>query len=374
MNKQYAHILLFVIIFALSSSCTFTKIIWYNFSGIDDYKIFDNRTLHYSPLPFCFIKQNDEQLINKLIKSELSGVDFDSLLKTNNTTAFLIIKNDTIFYENYWEGYDNFTISLSFSMAKSFLSILIGCAIDDGYIKSVEQPVTDYIPELKRNGYEKVKLKHLLQMTSGMDYTESDNPFGIHTAFYYGDNLEEKLITLGLKGEPGKEYEYKSGDAQLLGLILRRALAGKTITDYMKERVWDPIGMEYNGLWSIDSKETGFEKVFCCISACAIDFAKFGRLYLNKGDWNGKQIVSKSWVEQSTQIDTTEGSAWYYQYLWWIISKERKDFAAIGHLGQYLYINSDQKIIIVRLGTDTGDLTWEEWMNLFSTISEMRLL
>ena len=354
----------------LFSSCTFFRIIWYSFSGIEDYKIFPNRELNASTSPFHFIENfNPSRVPEKISYSKHSEILLDDLLKSNGTVAFLIIKKDTLLFEKYYDGYTDSSLSLSFSMAKSFLSILIGCAIDDGYIKSVEQSVMDFIPELEKNGFKKVKIKHLLQMTSGMDYVESDNPFGIHPHFYYGSDLEEKLLKLRLKDEPGKKFVYKSGDNQLLGLILSRALKIKTVTEYMQERIWEPIGMEYDGLWSIDHESDGLEKTFCCISARARDFAKFGRLYLNNGSWNGKQIVSRSWVEQSTRIDTTEGSAWNYQYQWWMVTKENHDYMAAGHLGQYVYVNPQKQLIIVRLGKSRGDINSEDWKEIFAFLS-----
>jgi len=198
---------------------------------------------------------------------------------------------------------------------------------------------------------------------------ESDNPFGLHPRFYYGADLEKSLLKLKLKEDPGKKFVYKSGDNQLLGMILSRALKTKTITDYMQERIWEPLGMEYGGLWSIDHEGDGLEKTFCCISARARDFAKLGRLYLHLGNWNGRQIVSRRWVEHSTRIDTTEGSAWNYQYQWWLVSKEFGDYMAMGHLGQYVYVNPQRQLIIVRLGKNRGDLDTDAWKELFTVLS-----
>ncbi len=347
------------------SSCTFTKILWHNFSGIDDYTIFPHRKLNASQAPFRFA----ENFNPSRIPVRFNNKPLDDLLRENETVAFLIIKNDTLIYEKYFEDHSDSSISLSFSMVKSFLSILIGCAIDDGRIKSVDQPVTDYVPELKKNGYEKVKIKHLLQMTSGMDYNESDNPFGLHAHMYYCSNLEEKLIELQLNEEPGKRFIYKSGENQLLGLILSRVLKPKTITTYMQEKLWEPLGMEYNGLFSIDREDEGLEKTFCCISAAAIDYAKLGRLYLNKGNWNGQQIVSRSWVVESTKIDTSEGSSINYKYQWWLSSREKGAFMASGHLGQYVYVSPQNQLIIVRLGKSNGDLYHEKWLDLFAFLS-----
>ncbi len=363
---------LFLVIWLWSASPdTVFRIIRYNTSGIDDYKIFPNRQLQASRTPFHFIESSDKSRVPQIITfGEERDIPLDELLKSNDTVAFLIIKDDTILFERYYDGYTQSSPSLSFSMAKSFLSILIGCAIDDGYIQSVDQPITDFVPELAKNGYEHVSIKHLLQMTSGMDYVENDNPFGIHARFYYTSNLERELVKLRLREEPGQQFIYKSGENALLGLILKRALGTKTITEYMQVRLWEPLGMEYNGVWSIDHEGDGLEKTWCCVSAAARDFAKLGRLCLNYGNWGGDQVISRNWIEQSTKIDTTEGSAWNYQYQWWLVSREDGDYMATGHLGQYLYVNPEKRLIIVRLGKSNGNLDREDWIEILTFLAK----
>jgi CubicO group peptidase (beta-lactamase class C family) len=243
-------------------------------------------------------------------------------------------------------------------MAKSISSILIGCAIDDGLIKSVDESITNYIPELKKNGLEKVTIKHLLQMTSGIKFNESYiNPFGDAASFYYGLNLRKQIAKMKLKHEPGKKFEYISGNTQLLGLVLERSLRGKTITQYLQDKLWTPLGMEYSASWSIDRNKNGLEKTFCCLNARARDFAKIGRLYKNKGNWNGTQIVSQKWVDESTKLDTTDGSVDYYQYQWWLPTPN-EDFMAEGILGQFVYVNPSKNLIIVRLGKNEGKANW----------------
>jgi CubicO group peptidase (beta-lactamase class C family) len=148
-------------------------------------------------------------------------------------------------------------------------------------------------------------------------------------------------------------------------LVLERSLNGQTISSYLEEKLWKPLQMEYDASWSIDKKKNGLEKTFCCLNARARDFAKLGRLYLNKGDWNGQQIVSKAWVERSTAIDTTKGSSWEYQYQWWIPTKTG-DFMAKGILGQYIYVDPKTNLIIVRLGKGNGDTNFE---SLFVSMS-----
>jgi len=356
---------LIIIISIVFTSCKLGRFVVYNFADIKDYKKFPSRTLTSNETKFKFNSTSKGKYPDTL-KLGNKSVAFDKVLEDNKTVAFLIIKNDTIQYEKYFKGYNKESIIPSFSMAKSVTSILIGCAIDEGLIKSIDEPIINYIPELKKNGFEKVTIKHLLQMTSALKFSESYiNPFGEAASFYYGRNLKREISKLKLKGTPGEKTEYVSGNTQLLGLVLERALKGKTITEYFQEKLWTPLEMEYDGSWSIDKKKNGTEKTFCCINARARDFAKIGRLYLNKGNWNGKQIVSKKWVEESTKVDSTEGSVDEYQYQWWLPSNDG-DFMAEGILGQFIYVNPSKNIVIVRMGKNYGKINWSDLFSLLS--------
>jgi len=353
MGQQIKIGLLIFISSTLLTSCQLGRYVFYNFADIKDHKKFQSRPLSAANSPFNFQVTN-----NGKFPKELNNIPFDKYLEDNKTVAFLIIKNDTIQYEKYFEGYDRESIVPSFSMAKSVTSILIGCAIDERLIKSVDEPIINYIPELSKNGFNKVTIKHLLQMTSGIKFNESYvNPFGDAASFYYGLNLRKEIEKMKLKTEPGKQFEYVSGNTQLLGLVLERSLKNKTITQYLQEKIWTPLEMEYDASWSIDRKNNGLEKTFCCLNARARDFAKIGRLYKNKGNWNGKQIVSQKWVEESTKLDTSEGSAKFYQYQWWLPTPN-EDFMAEGILGQFLYVNPKKDLIIVRLGKKEGKAYW----------------
>lgn len=344
------------------SSCQLGRFVFYNFADIKDYKKFPSRPLKANPNYFSFHVTSKGKF-----PKEANGVSFDKFLQLNKTVAFLIIKNDTLQYENYFKGYNKESIVPSFSMAKSITSILIGCAIDDGLIKSVDEPIINYIPELQKRGFNKVTIKHLLQMTSGIKYNESYvNPFGDAASFYYGRHLRKKINQMKLKREPGKIFEYVSGNTQLLGLILERSLKTKTITTYLQEKIWTPLEMEYDASWSIDKKKNGLEKTFCCLNARARDFAKIGRLYKNKGNWNGKQIISSQWVENSVKFDTTNGSAGYYQYQWWL-PNPGQDFMAEGILGQFIYVNPAKNLIIVRLGKKEGKT---DWWKVFTSLAQ----
>ena len=342
----------------ISTGCQVGRFVFRNFANITDYKIFPSRPLHNDSIKFSFYKADHERALQSIKNEEQKTVSFEEYLEDNKTVAFLIIKNDTIQYEKYFDRYTEESIVASFSMAKSVTSILIGCAMGDGFIKSVDEPVTNYIPELKKNGFEKVTIKHLLQMTSGLDFNESYvNPFGDAAAYYYGRKLRKQISKMELKSEPGKRFDYVSGNTQLLGLVLERALKDKTVTAYLQEKLWKPLGMEFDATWSLDKKKDGLEKTFCCLNARARDFAKIGRLYLNKGNWNGKQIVSEKWVEESTHADTSNGGASFYKYQWWIPSQSG-DFMAEGILGQFIYVNPAKDLIIVRLGKKESDADW----------------
>lgn len=364
-NLLFRNIALAIILLATLPSCTVGRFAYYNFANITDHKIFPSRTAENDSVKFYYHTALNAKAPRK---ATVNGkeVSFGEFLEDRKTVAFLIIKNDSIQYEQYFNGYGQESVVASFSMAKSVTSILIGCALDDGLIKSVDEPVVNYIPELKERGLEDVTIKHLLQMTSGIKFNESYvNPFGDAATFYYGRNLKKAIYRRKPENKPGTEFSYSSGDTQLLGLVLERALKNKTITAYLEEKLWQPLGMEYDATWSLD-REGGLEKTFCCINARARDFSKIGRLYLNDGNWNGRQIVSKEWVKTSTTADLSEGGDDGYKYQWWLPS-DKGDFMANGILGQYIYVNPAKNLIIVRLGKDYGGVNWP---GLFMSLAE----
>ena len=348
------------------SSCKMGRFVYYNFANITDHKIFPYRTASKdSANTFKFEQSLKPRYPRKFTYADSTETTFDQYLETNNTVAFIIIKNDSIQYEKYFDGYDQESVVASFSMAKSVTSMLIGCAIQDGYIKSVDEPVTNYIPEFKNEEISKVTIKNLLQMTSGIKFNESYvNPFGDAATYYYGTNLRRAIYKRKLAYQPGTNFSYSSGDTQILGLVLERALKGKSITAYLEEKIWKPLGMEYDATWSLDRKKDGLEKTFCCLNAHARDFAKLGRLYLNKGNWNGVQVVPQDWVEASTTADTADGGVEYYKYQWWL--EKDGSYNAAGILGQYIYVNPAKNLIIVRLGKNEGKANWEYMFSIMA--------
>lgn len=357
LKKTLRHGLFIICISVLAGSCKPFRFVVYNTADIKDYKKFPKRDIANDTVHFTFPVSQNPKYPKTIAYNENKQITFDEFLKENKTVAFLIIKDDSIQYENYFKGYDKQSIVPSFSVAKSVVSMLVGFAIQDGYIKSVDEPITNYVSGL-HSGMEKVTIKHLLQMTSGIKFNESYwNPFGHAASFYYGRNLRKECKKLKPEKPAGIEFNYKSGDTQLLGWVLENALKGKTVAQYLQEKIWQPMQMEYSASWSLDKNKNGLEKTFCCLNARASDYAKLGRLYLEKGNWNGKQLLNKEWIEQSTQVDTTNGSEAGYQYGWWLPS-DKGDYMAVGILGQYVYVNPSKNLIIVRLGKGRGDVNW----------------
>jgi CubicO group peptidase (beta-lactamase class C family) len=349
----------------LAGPVTVSRTVIHNFSDIDDHQIFPQRKLLASAKPFQF-REAAAAAQARWPATRIGPHDatLGELLRATDTTAFLVVKDGAIAFESYAGGYGRTTPSLSFSVAKSIFSILVACALEDGYFRSLDQPVTDFIPELRSRGFEAVTIRHLMQMTSGVDYAENGFPLGIHARYYYTDRLESEILKLALEDKPGTRFRYKSGDAYLLALALR------TLAEYMQHRLWRPLGMESDGFWSIDHEPGGLEKVGCCLAATARDVAKFGQLFLNKGIWDERRIVSAEWTERATKADSSVGSSWGYQYMWWRIAPDRSDFIATGHLGQFLYVNPVAKVVVVRLGKGLGRLSVKEWKDLFVSLSE----
>lgn len=367
MNRIY-FLGLFSLLF-FCSSCKLGRFVVYNFADITDHKIFPKNNIKKGAISFTFYEGINQPPFDSLTvtsKGKKQKIPFETYLKDNKTVAFLIIQNDTIKYEKYLAKYEENSIVASFSMAKSVLSMLIGAALEDGLIQSTDEPITNYLPELRKNGFDKVTIEHLLDMSSGIEFNESYlNPFGQAASIYYGTNLRKEVGKMKLIHEPGTHFSYSSGDTQVLGLVLNTALKGKAIALYLSEKIWQPLGMEYDASWSKDRQKNGVEKTFCCINARARDFAKLGRLFLNKGNWNGQQILSESWVNQSITPDEENGGDGFYENQWWL--KENGAYAAEGILGQYIHVNPEQNMVIVRLGKNYGKTS--NWNKVFSLIA-----
>lgn len=320
-------------------------------ANIDDYKIFENRVISASnPIPWK---------ISPLYNKYEMGQTFQEELSDYETTAFLIVKDTAIYFEEYFLEYDENTISNSFSAAKSIVSLLVGIAIEEGRIKSVFQPVGDFIESFQEGDKANILIKDVLTMSSGISWNEAYmSPFSKTTEAYYGDDLKKMISELEVDGKPAEEFAYKSINTQILAEILESA-TGQSLSDYATNRFWRKIGAENDALWSLD-KAGGMEKAFCCFNSTARDFARIGQLILNKGKWNKEQVVPSEYIEIATQPATLMGSDKsipHYGYQWWILDyKGRQIPYARGILGQYIFVLEDKNAVAVRLGKSRSKL------------------
>ena len=274
------------------------------------------------------------------------------------TVAFMVIKNDSIVFEEYWHGYSADSMSNSYSMAKSWVGTLIGVAIKDGDIKSVDQKVCDFLPNFCEGRNTELTIRELLTMSSGLNWTEDYyNPIGQTAQAYYGSDLKGLIMGLKVVETPGKVFKYHSSCSQLLTFIVEKA-TDKTISEYASEKLWKPIGAKHPALWNIDKKD-GDEKAFCCINSNARDFARLGKLYMHNGNWNGLQIIDSSYAKEATSVvdllDENGNKNINYGYQFWMTNyKDMHIYYARGLLGQYVICIPEKDMIIVRLGRNFG--------------------
>ena len=355
-----------------------TRTIFWGESDYKDLERFPARTIHNAPPVSHFDKLPADNLYASHIEAigrDSSNGSFDRYLEASGTTAFLVVHDDKLLYERYFNGYDQRSVNTSFSMAKSFASALVGLAIDEGYIKSVDEPITNYLPELlkKDKRFKSITIRHLLTMSSGIKYEEGAtlpwSEAADDTKTYYSTDLRELALNCQIEGTPGQYFEYNNYNPLLVGMILERA-TGTHVSRYLQEKLWKPMGMEADGSWSLDSKDDGFEKMESGVNARARVFARFGMLFAKEGNWRGKQLISRVWVEESTRPDTSADPSRNYQYFWWLNTPNGKNhFSAQGNYGQYIYLAPEKDLVIVRLGKEEGERGYGYWTDLFDELS-----
>jgi CubicO group peptidase (beta-lactamase class C family) len=325
---------------------------------IDDYPYFDNDTIKKGP-----------QIHTWPLHQNYNTVDATQKLKEINkeleTVAYLIIKNDSVFYEWYAPNYGKDSKTNSFSMTKSITTSLLGKAIMDGYIKSLDQPIGDFYPEFSNA---KTTVGDLASMASGLDWVEHyTSPFSLTARANYDDDLAETILNLKVIKTPGKAFEYLSGNTQLLGMIIQKA-SGKQLAEYLSESFWQPMGATEDALWQVDDDEHRLAKTFCCISSNARDFARFGKLYKDYGKWNGKQLLDSTYVTKSITPRFKESPE--YGYGWWLKEWHGKHFFMMrGHHSQFVIAEPNDNVIIVRLGhhtsADEGKIPFTEDIDIY---------
>lgn len=308
---------------------------------LQDYKEFDNRTVpkSHTPQPWA---------ISKDYNSVKPTEELEKWHKKLGTVAFLIIKNDSLWNESYYDNYNKNSKSNSFSLAKSIVSASLGKAIMQGKIKTLDQKVSDFFPQFKEGKAARLTVGDLSSMASGLNWDESYySPFSITTRAYFDNDLNKVILGLKVVDDPGKAYKYLSGNTQLLAMIIEKA-TGKSLANYVAENFWEPMGAENEALWQTDHKG-GIVKAYCCFASNARDFARFGKLYKQHGKWNGVQLLDSTFIAKST-VPRFSASPEYGYGFWTCQYKDKKIFYMRGHLGQYVIVIPQDDLIIVRLG------------------------
>jgi len=359
--KVYFRFVIVLSIIFFMSNCHVARYFYWNVANVDDYKKFENTTIEPDSNSFHFQRKlQPVKLPDKYMDSEITKLS--DYLSHHKSTTFIMIHNDSVIYEKYFNGYDSTSYFTSFSIAKSFVSALTGFAIATGAINSVKDKVSDYLPYIDTNKFGQLTIEHLLNMRSGIKANEGYyNPFGDVAKYYYGQNLDKYLRKLKKEAAPGQHYAYKSVNTQLLADVIEHA-TGTSLQNYLEKMIWRPLGMQSRALWSIDSKKHQTVKAFCCLNAKAMDYARFGRLYLNEGQWKGSQILPKAWVKRSTSIinESKDSQGYAYTYQWRVT--EYGAFFAKGIKGQYIYVYPEKNMIALRFGKSYDHIDWAKFI------------
>lgn len=315
-------------------------------ANIYDYQDVDNRVIATkNPQAFELHEKYNQIELPKELKHKLK--DYQSV-------AYLILKDGKLLHESYYMGHTQDTLSNSFSMAKTLVTLMVLKAIKEGHIKSLEQPITDFLPEYKNDANAKLAtVGDLAAMQSGYDWIEDYwLPINPTSKAYYGKDLEQQILSRPFSKPPKGEFQYSSGSTQLLGILLQRAV-GMSLSEYLSSRFWQPLQMQADAYWSLDANAT-IEKAYCCINASARDFARLGQFVLNKGSWGNQSILSVTEIDEMLKPNTdafkNKSKANYGLSIWIDTQHQPNFYAFLGHLGQRIIIIPDKNMVIVRLG------------------------
>lgn len=339
-----------VLLLAYLSAPTYLRMALTYFNpNLDDYTVFENRKVRAGfEEPWIFRSGYNQRKLPDTLLDKIEDLD---------PVALLLLKNGSIAYEQYWDDHGPEAYSNSFSVAKSVISLLVGIAIQQGHINSLDDPIGRYLPHYQGAP---TTIRHLLMMSSGLEWDESySSPFSVTTKAYYGNNLRKLMNELSIEDEPGKVWNYQSGNTQLLALILEKA-TGLTVSEYASQMLWKPIGAGRDALWSLDKRD-GIEKAYCCLNATARDFARIGQLVLDSGQWQGNQIIPRPYLQRALspqrQLKDPEGQPVdFYGYQWWLVPYKGELIPyARGILGQYIFVFPREQAVLVRLGHERSD-------------------
>ncbi len=329
-----------------------------NSATIDDAKYFDSH-------PIEAAQQVWQWPVSERYDKVTLSSPLESVLTQTNSVAFLVIQNDSVVAEKYWENYSDSSQSNSFSMAKSITTMLAQIAIQKGILKDWHQKVNSILPELKGKHASELELWHLSTMSSGMEWNESySNPFAVSAEAYYTEDENKLMLRLPIVDTPGTFYNYQSGSTQLLGMCVMKA-SGKSLAELASEWLWKPMQAEHAAKWHTDEK--GTELAFCCFNSNARDFARFGKLMLHEGNWNGVQLLDSGFVQMATK----GALAPYYGYSFWLDSSHgTRVFYQRGILGQYIISLPEYHTVVVRLGRHKLGVSDDKHSKDYHTIVE----
>jgi CubicO group peptidase (beta-lactamase class C family) len=348
-----------------STGCVYARIVYFAFPTLAAPNDFDNRLVHASRQPLPLTPDGTGTVLRLSSAERERYRSFDDFLERNDTRAFLVIRDDRIVYERYFGGVRANTLLPGFSESKTVAALLVGCALSDGLIASVDHPVAEYVPELRgRSGYDRMTIDDLLRMTPGIDFTEASVDGAV---LYYTTDLPSLLYSYPAKWPPGTHYLYGSLSTEILWDVLRRRLAERGVPDvsrYFEERVWEPVGAEGPATWSLDSASSGAEKLFAGFNATARDHARIGLVYLHGGVLGGRRIVPQAWVDASVAPDPVAGKVhtsdgWVKRGRYeWFLTLDGRAFFAKGFEGQYIFVVPERRMVFVRFGEGYGDVDW----------------
>lgn len=359
---------------ATDTSLTARGIVWGD-SKYDDWKRYPQRMAPASEHPVYFEKEETDIFDDFTIDNR----PLEAYLAAANTTALIILHDDALLYEGYFNGSSREGIQASFSATKSFVSTLVGIAIDEGLIGSLDDPVSAYIPELLERDprFEYITLRNLIMMTSGIRFDRDEsNPFSDDFITSRSPDIRSAALETEIVEAPGQRFHYNDYNPQLIGMVLERA-AGMSVTEYLATRLWRPMGAEGDGSWDLDSEQAGFERMSIGINGRAIDFAKLGWLFLHEGKNGDRQVIPGAWVEQivngADAIYTARAEhANYYQHYWWL-DVENEALYSEGDFCQFIYIHPPADLVIVRHGMDCGSVYWTRLLGEIAQTVESEL-
>lgn len=343
---------------SLDDSTLARTLVWFE-ADVDDLHRFPSRPLPASGEPLALRTGLLPAGTLDQVDAGRGPRDLAGLVEETKTEALLVLQDDVLVHEQYAHDGAQDALHTSFSVAKSYLSTLVGIALDRGELGSLDDPVTRWVPELleRDERFARVTLRHLLSMSSGLCYEEQGLPWSDDAVTYYAPDLRTTALSVEVCKPPGRTWHYNNYNPLLVGLVLERA-TGTDVATYAGRHLWGPLGAETDGSWSTDSEASGFPKMESGVNAVARDYARFGYLFAHGGRVGHRQVVSAEWVREATSRDSSTDPAEHYQWWWWVDVDRPGRFTARGNHGQFVYVDPATDVVVVRLGRSYGDVDW----------------